>query len=768
MTDLLTEGPVEKTPDFFVGAPELSGGRDSASALYGALGGTIPQKEWRDYVKVLSMRRWTVIGTFSVILLSTIVYAFTTTPIYEAHAKILIESDEPNVVGFKEVVEPNRGRNDYYQTQYDLLKSRTLARRTLDTLNLWDHPLFRSGSEMGSITIPRAITQPFARLFLAPAVRTPDQSASPPSSDPVARYSAIDSVLANLVVAPVRNSRIVDVRFRSVDPEIAARLVNTHLRGYIEQNTELKFLSSKEATNWLGERLGEQAKQLQASEAALQQYREQNDAISFESSDNIVVRKLGDLNAAVTRAKTERIEQEALYSQLEALQSDRAALDSFPTILANVFIQQQKAELSNLQRQYAQMAEKLGDRHPDLVKSRVAIQIAEAKLQAEIAKVVQSVRSQFMAAKAQEESLISALDAQKAQALAMNRKSISYGVLARDAESNRLLYQSLLQRAKETGVSTDMKMSSIRIVDDAERPRSPVTPNRRVYLLAATIGGMIASCGLALFFEGLDNRFKTPDDVRRYLGLPSLGMVPTIPNAAGSAHGPLISNGVPPMFVEAFRVIRSNLLFSSAGTGCRSLVVTSAGPGEGKTTVASNLAIGLAQADLRVLLIDGDMRRPRLHEVFTHPQEPGLSNLMVGNAKATEVVHQTSVPRLWTVSAGRTPPNPAELLGSKRFQLFLQSLRDHFDWVIIDSPPAMAVTDASVVAHVATDVLFVIGAEMADRRAAREAIGRLEAAHNAQFVGAILNHVKIQRNSYFYSSYHRREYETYYQAPTQM
>jgi capsular exopolysaccharide synthesis family protein len=483
--------------------------------------------------------------------------------------------------------------------------------------------------------------------------------------------------------------------------------------------------------------------------------------VSLEDKQNIVVQKLADLNAAVTRAKTERIQKEAAYNQMRSLQNDRAALDTFPAILSNTFIQQQKGELANLQRQQAQLSDKLGPRHPEMLKLGLAIQTAETKIQGEISKVVQSMRNDYEQSLSQEQSLMKALEQQKTDALALNRKGIEYGVLARDAASNRQIFDSLLQRTKETGISTERKASNIRVIDKAETPRVPVSPNVPINLLLAIVGGMSLAVGLAFFFEYLDNRIKNPDELKQHLNLAFLGMVPALFDKG--IENPLINNGVPNNFLESFRAVRTNLLFASADEGGRSVVVTSTGPSEGKTVVSTNLSIALAQAGQRVLLIDADMRKPRVHKVFGFSQEPGLSNVLVGSAKTSEVVRTTEVPGLWVMPAGPHPPNPAELLGSKRFKDFLASLTQHFDWVMVDTPPVMAVTDASVVAHLATGVLFVVGAEMTSRHAAARALEQLQHAR-AKFIGGVLNRVDLQHNSYYYSQYYKREYTDYYAA----
>jgi succinoglycan biosynthesis transport protein ExoP len=715
-----------------------------------------------DYVKMLSKRRWTAATAFLLVFVSVTVYTFTQTPIYEAKTRLLIESDEQHVVSFKQVVDEDQTKADYYQTQYNILQSRALARKTLDDLKLWDSPYFSTPAQGTKSTVARW-KEGFVGFTTSWMKSSEEKEKEPAAADETAAQShAIDKFLENLVVAPIRNSRLVDLKYRLPNSVIATNVTNALAKNYIEQNLEYKFLASQEATDWLKDRLAEQRKQVEAAEAKLQTYREQNDAIALDSRQDIVVQKLADLNAAVTRAKTERIEKEMQFRQIQSIQTDKAALDSFPAILSNTYIQQLKSELGAQQRQLSELSEKLGDKHPDLVKARSSLQLTEAKLQGEIAKVVQSVRNQFLAAQAQENSMSAALGQQKGEALSMNRKGIEYGVLQRDAESSRQIYDSLLQRAKETGVSGELKTSNIRVVDRAERPRSPVTPRKSLNLSLAALSGMILAFGLAFFFEYIDSRIKSPDEIKMYLRLPSLGMVPALDPKSWKGTEPIITNGVPPNFAEAFRAVRTNVLFSSAEEGARTLVITSTGPGEGKTTVAANLAVGFAQAGQRVLLIDADMRRPRVHQVFGLNQEPGLSNLMVGNAKASDSVRKTSVPGLWVLASGRIPPNPAELIGSQRFRDFLTSLKEHFDCIIVDTPPIMAVTDAAIAANAANGVVFVIGAEMTTRHAAQTAIEQLEKGR-AHFVGAVLNRVELERNAYYYSQYYRREYGQYYQ-----
>ncbi len=723
------------------------------------------ERHLTDYLRIVYRRRWIALPMFLVVFVLGAINSFRTTPLYEARTQLLIEKDAPKIGTLSTMFQESDGwyNDDFYQTQYRILQSRSLARRAVDVIGLPNNPSVVRGlpEERAPLSLTGTISAAYGWVRQAlggSSARTEAPARASVQEDPAAPY--VGMLLSSLTVVPVRNSRLVEIRTTSTDPQLAADMANGVAKAYIQQSLEYRFSASKDATDWLNEQLAEQRRKVEQSEAALQQYKEQHDAVAVEDRQNIVVQRLADLNAAVTRAKTDRIAKEALYNQLKSVEGT-PAIDSFPAVLSNDYVQKIKADLSDLQRQQAQMAEKYGDRHPEMVKIRTAIQAADAKLQTEIGKVVQSVKSEYQGALTQERSLVGALEAQKAEALGLNRKGIEYSVLQREAESNRQVYEALLQRTKETGISGELKASNIRVVDRAEVPTVPVLPQRKRDLLMAGFAGLVLALGLVFAFEYLDNRIKSPQELRAYLNLPYLGMIPVI-----ESTGPmLINGGVPPNFAEAIRAVRTNVLFSSADEGVRRVVVTSAGPGEGKSMFASNLSVSLAQAGQRVLHVDADMRRPRVHEIFELSQEPGLSNLLVGDCKPSEAVRKAGVQNLAVLPAGMIPPNPAELLGSKRCEEYFATLSEHFDWVVIDSPPVLAVADASVLANAATGVVFVVGADQTSRHTAKAALEQLQAVQ-AHIIGAVLNRVDLERNAFYYSTYYRKEYSRYYARAT--
>jgi succinoglycan biosynthesis transport protein ExoP len=734
---------------------------------------TPEEKHVMDYVRVVYRRRWVALPVFLVIFVIGAVNTLRETPEYEARVQLLIQKDAPNVARLDQVFDNQNGwyDTDFYLTQLRILQSRTLARRTIDSLNLWSVKRLGNGPEpKAAISVTGLLWRGvFFAIDLAkkpfggsqPEAVAATDKPQPVDDETAAQSGRIDEFMGGLSVVPVRNSQIVEIRYASSDPDFAASAANAVAKAYIQQTTEFKFSASKDAADWLSDRLAEQRKAVEASEAALQAYREKNGGVSItEGASNITVQRLTELNSALTKAKTERINKEASYNQLKAAQG-AGMLDSFPAVLSNDYIQKIRTDLADLQRQQAQLADRYGERHPEVIKNRTAIQSAEAKLRTELSKIVESVHSEYQAALSEEQSLQGALDAQKSEALTLNRKGIEYGVLQREAESNRQIYEALMQRTKETGITSESRTTNVRIIDPAEVPRGPISPNV-THELTVTFGiSLLVAVGVAFGFEYLDNRIRTPQEMKAQLGVPFLGMVPSVPKDKAIGD-PLLARAVPANFAEAFKSIRTNVLFSSAEDGMRSVVVTSSGPGEGKSIVSCNIAVALAQAGQRVLLIDGDMRRPRVHEIFGTDQEPGLSNVLTGASKPSEAIRRCpTVHGLWLLGSGHIPPNPAELLGSHRFREFMGSLEEHFDWVVVDSPPVLVVTDSSIVGNQASGVVFVVGSDKTSRQAARAAVEQLDAA-NARIIGSVLNRVNLARHQYYYSSYYRKEYSKYY------
>jgi exopolysaccharide transport family protein len=698
---------------------------------------------------MIHKRRGIVATSLGLSLLAAVLYNYTTRPVYQATAQILIDRETPNVLPNKELVDVVQAGADYYQTQYQLLRGRMLAEKVVERLNLHRSQEFQTGPLMSPL-------ERIQRRFLGKAPSEVDSDGMPLSP-------AVSAFRSRVAVEPVSGSRLVNLRFTAYDPNLAAQVVNALAQLYIEQSLEFRFETSTEATGWLSERLKEQRLKVDAAEKALQAYREKEGLVNFEERQSLVDQKLTALNAAMLNARTERITKETLYNQMKNLGSGQ--LEAYPLVMVNGVVQSLKTQLSELQREQARLAETLGDKHPEMIRIRSQVRTTDDKLRAEIRNVVRSVESEYRTAAQQESNLQASLEVTKQEALEINRKAIDYTVLKREVESNQQLYKDLMSRTKQTGLETELKTTNIRIVEKAEVPRGPIAPRKtRNYQLAVIIG-LLLGIGLIMVFEHMDNTFKTPEDVKQHLGLPFLGMVPDVAARAPTAHvarpSPLILKNPQSAVAEAYRVLRTNLIFSTAEATGRAVVISSANPGEGKTTTVANLAASLALNGARVLAVDADLRRPTMHQHFGIAKTPGLSDLIVGKCQASEAIQTTRFKGLQVLPCGYVPPNPAELLGSTSMKQVINALRTHYDWVLIDTPPILAMADTPVLCPVVDGIVLVIGAELSSRPAIQRAIDQISSV-GGKVMGIVLNKVNLERNAYYYGQYYGEYYRSYY------
>jgi capsular exopolysaccharide synthesis family protein len=716
-----------------------------------------------DYLRVIYKRRLIAGAAFVLVFAYSATVSLRKTPIYESTTQLLIEKESRRAPSLNSVLQDVEGwyDDDFYQTQHKMLQSRALAWRAIEALKLDTPP-----SEADRIERARMAEEAGRGGFLATIASwlgAPEVIAPPPGDETTWQSERIDAFLGGLSVQPVRNSRLVNLRYRSPDPVFASRAANALAESYIAQGLSFRALASQDANTFLSVQLEEQKAKLAESEQALQTYKEQHGAIALtDPQNNIIVRKLADTSAELTRARSERLEKEQLFQTITDLRRDPAKLLGFPAIMSNPTILALNKQIADLKSEdAAKAAAQLGPGHADRKAIAAALTVKEAELEGQIQKVVDSIDSEYQIAKGREQALAAQLNDLKGDSLRQDNVAIGYLALERDVISNRQLYDDLLQRAKVTGVTGEYKGTNVQVIDRAEMPRAPVLPNHQRDLMFAFMTGFLLAVGLAFGMEYLDSRIKTPDDIKAHLGVPFLGLVPVVAAKDVTGPSPLLDRGVPAAFSEAMRGIRTSVIFSSAAEGSRTVMVTSTAPSEGKTVVSTNLADALAQAEQRTLVIDGDMRRPRVHEVFAFAQEPGLSNVLVGAVQIDKAIRKTDNPFLSVLPAGHIPPNPAELLGSSKYRKLLEDLGKDYDWIVVDAPPVMAVTDAAVISNGVGGVVFVVGSEMTPRRSAQTAIEQLSAAR-ARIIGAVLNRVNVERHSYYYAHYYRKDYTRAY------
>jgi polysaccharide biosynthesis transport protein len=716
-----------------------------------------PEPHLFDRLSVLYKYRWASIVVFLLVAGWVMVDSYTRIPVFQASGRLLIEDANADIATPTDIARSVTVTDPeiYMQTQLRIMRGRDLAQRTAAKLDMGRVPEFNGqGPKPTQLAVTIALVKYYAmwpyRLITSSGADNP-----PTGFTAVAASSYPDALLARLGVNQVRGSQLVDITFNSADPQFAARAVNLFMDEYVKNNLALKVETLEKSAEWLTGEVERQAKLVQESEMKLAQYKERQDAGALDSSQNIVVARLTQSNDAATKARLDRIEKEGLWRQIEAAGQD---VESITSVLNNPNIQSLRANINALQQDRARLSERYGEKHPDYQKAVTALANGERQLQEEIRKARQNARNEFDNAARQERELQSQLNEAKQAATALGRKGVDYAMLLREAESNRKIYDELLTREKELRVVANSRTNNVRVVDRAEVPGTPFSPNHRRDWLYAIVLGLALGLGIAFGIDYLDDTVKTPDDITRRLKLKFLGLVPIVP---GDRH-PLISGPVPHDFGESYRSIRTSLAAQLPGTGARVVAVASSQPLEGKTTTAVNIAMALAVGGARVLLIDADMRRPSVHKALRMSNDRGLSQLLAGQARMREVVQRTHDPNLLTITAGRTPANPSELLASDRMRALLTGLETGpFDWIIIDTPPVLAVTDAVILAPLVHAMTFVIGAEMTRWRLAERAVETLLSS-NPRNVLAVLNKVNFGRNKYYYSRYYGHQYKNYY------
>jgi polysaccharide biosynthesis transport protein len=723
----------------------------------------------RDYWRIVQKRSWLIATVFVIVVVTTTVISLRTRPVYKATAQILIERENPQVVKVEQVMSVESAWMDYYPTQYKVLESRSLAKEVVRSLQLDKHPEFNAGPQRGFALFD--VKSALASVVRAVVPRNEPKSKESPNSDevddPLSPF--ISAYLGRLSIEPIRNSRLVNVSLEANDPVLASRMANAHAQAYINKDLEMRLAASQDAVGWLSGRLEELKKALQVSEEALQKFQEKEDIVALESilsgggggkgETNIIAQKLAELNTGLTQARTGRIGLETLYRQLEDLSRKGGSVESIPQVIQSGLIQGLKANYTELTRQVSELREKYGEKHPRMIALHEEIRNIQGRISSEVGKIAKSVEIEYKVALAKEESLSQAMDTAKQEINELNKKAIQYGVLKREVESNRQIYDMVLKRTKETSLTSGLKATNIFIVDKAATPRAPVRPQTTRNVMLAVVIGLMLGLGLAFFFEYLDNTIHGPDEVKRYLGVPFLGPVglAQMKGEGSGAHELLVMKDPRSNFAESLRNVRTNVVFSFTEPSQNGLVITSPCPLEGKTLISSNLAIIMAQMGRRVLLVDADMRKPRIHKVFGVSSAPGLSNLVLGKCSLAQAVRETPVKLLKVLPAGTIPPNPSELIGSKRMLELVGKLKEQFEFLIFDSPPILSVTDSAMLGGMLDGTVLVVKASQTARDHARRAVEHLSDV-KARVLGVVLNQVDFEKERYNYSYYYRYYY----------
>lgn len=742
-----------------------------------------PSVNLLSYWIVLRKRRWTVLAILAVIFAVDVIATVKEKPLYEAKALIEIERENPNIPTAEDLFEIDSVSNTFLETQYKVLESESVLRRVVRELHLDQLAEFNPPRHWWSLPSPKA----------AAISSTGDSTAPRPDTEAV--HNALKTLADRLSVDPVKQSRLVEVSFESQDPVLAARIVNGIASNYVDENLELRWDAAQKASEWLSQQLVGVKGKLEKSEDEMQAYARANGLLFLESekgtTENIVDARLRQLQEELTRAQADRYQKESLYRLIEA--GDYGAL---PTVFENHELQELTLRVSDLETQRAQLATMFAPDYPKLKQVQSEIDEAQGTLDAERNRAATRIRNDYLAAVRRETLLKDAFGNAQRDANGIAERSVQYGILKREVDTNHELYDGLLQRLKQAGISAGLKESNIRIVDAAVPSTRPAKPRVALNLSLGLVVGFGIGIGAAFLQEHLDNSLKTTEEVERILQLPALALIPAVESLNGRGnhadrangqHDPLhvktplaaAGNGSSALnphwylmdelsakyseLTEAFRSLRTSVLLSAADSPPRSLLVSSAQPGEGKTTVSTNLAISLAQLGQRVLLIDGDLRRPSVHRAFGIRDSLGMVSYLTGQQDWRAAVEKLSVPGLDVLVSGPIPPNPAELVSSDRMKKLLAEALEEYRFVVVDSPPLLNVADSRILATLVEGVVLVIKGGETPRELARRAQAHASDV-GARVIGVVLNNVDMHREEYSYYYQHYR-YDSYDSAP---
>lgn len=747
-----------------------------------------------DTSRVFFKYRW-FIGLVSVLgLFLAAAYAFFATPQFTAEATLKIGTYAPllNGAGIEDSMRQQTREQDYLNTQVSLLSSLSLADKVYSEPGIQQKLSEYFSRQTGLF----GFLKPFReRLFGSGNEKKLDVETLEKSyENPIDKLKSYLNIVS---IQSIRKTALVNVSVTTSDPQLSARVANTHAQGFIDLMREDRQQSTLENLLFLKRQSEELADKLAQAERNLASYAEENAIVSVNKDENIVVRKMAELNELLTAATSRRILAETKLKESQSGSGLNTSANDDESI------QSLRLALKQAESEYSSLAEKFKPGYPKMVQLKARIDNLNNNIRQQRGQMLGALEADYKSAVASEKALQEQLEMQKSQAFELSRREVQYNIMKRDYESIQDLHQSILRQLKEAQVSSESSGTNVSIADKAAVPSGPSSPRKLRCLLIGLLGGVLLGISLAVTFELFDNTLKTPEDVQRSLRVPSLGVIPVFNNDETSQpleqsttgshprldeqeliQTPQTPADVDPSWLvpsiqdtaaisdlvvasaprsiasESFRAVRTAILLSSADNPPRTIMVTSAKKSEGKTTLVSNLALALAQSSSRVVLIDADLRRPSVHSRFNiDPNNPGLVDFLTGLKPIEEVVHQTELPSLHVISCGPLPPNPAELVGSQKMATLIQDLKEQYDYVLIDTPPVLPVTDAVMLSRNVDGVALVVRGQATHTPLVRDAVNRVRRA-GANLLGVVLNDVNIRSGDYQY--YYRDTY-SYYQ-----
>ena len=707
----------------------------------------------RDYLEVLIRRKWLIMSFLVLVFLSTLIFTLASTKIYKAVASLEVAQESAKVTKFEEIVPVETRSREHFETQVHLLKSDVLAKRVIDKLNLENHPVIMEAVfGEGEDKFIGRVGEFIRNLFTREDKNGPKRYAI--NEEIIAQQELIEYITNNISAGLARKAMLVNIFFTSPDRKLSMDVVNTYIDQFIDWKMDQKLRAAELAKGFLMKQIEKSKINLEKTEEELNRFAKQAGIVSLDTKLNSVYRQLEELNSALAVAEATFIQKEAVYQQ--------AVLDgasNLPQVLSNEGITHLKDEYAKQHAMYEELSTKFHDAYPSVQAVKGKMNSLSKRINDEENKILRSIANTYNTAKKNLNTLKERVELQKTLAMGVNERATQYRIMDREVETNKQIYRSLLERAKEIESLVGVSASNIHIVDRADLPILPFKPNVKLNLLLAIVVGLLGGIGCAFLLEHFTDTITNPDEISNRFQLPILGVVPLAKLGEGSLETALVNDPRAPI-AEALRTIKVSIQLSGTESRAKSFLVSSASPSEGKTTIAINLALSFANAGEKVLLVDTDLRKPRIHKVLFSENNPnirGLSSLLAGIVKNNGIIKCNIFDNLDFLPAGPIPPNPVELLASNRFSTFINNMKEQYDRVILDGPPHHGFADVLVLSQNVGGVVLVTCIGETTRQALRHfKQGILNV--NGTILGCIINKVNIEKR------YGYRSYFKYYQA----
>jgi polysaccharide biosynthesis transport protein len=706
--------------------------------------------------RALARHRRLILGMAALGTLAAALYTLRITPQYESTVMLQIDRAAQKVVGFNnefEVDDSPQSEQLQLRTQVELLKSRSLAERVIDEMGLYRPGAAAAAGEGGAAGAkPTAPADEAAALVRDGLARLHALVApAPPDEDPISRASAVARFQQSLSVEPIRNSRLVQITVRDADPELAAGIANTTARNFLATHIERKLESSLYARQFLEEQIRQTKAKLEESERVINTYAKKNEILNLGDKGSAATQTFVDFSTALAQAEQDRIKAETLYNQV------RLNPESAPQAVVNEAIRAYKEQRARLEADYAKNRSVFKPDYPSMVQARAQIAELDGRIKTEVNNILASIQGQYLAAKRTEDQLRGKVASSRAEVLSVQDRSVDMNLLARELDTNRQVYDSLLQRLKEVSVTAGLTTNNVSIVDRASVPLLPASPDMKLNVGLGLMVGLFLGFLAALLREQMDDSVKSANDIETRYHLPLLGLIPFTRPARGRKEAvALLAHHEPRgTFAESYRSMRTALQFSTAEGAPPRLMVTSCGKSEGKSTTALALAINFAQLGQKVLLIDADMRKGWMHTLLKVPNDSGLSSFLSEDLDSAMLVRETTVPNLGLITAGPVPPDPVELLMGPRLGLLLDEAEAMgYEQIVIDGPPLLGIADAIVLGNQVQNIVLAVRAGSTRKDSMKDALRRLRTAGLVP-MGVVLTHARDEHM-------HDRAYADYY------